>query len=591
MSPIYERYNGTSWTKVEEHPKQNGVEQSGYALTSFAIGFEDTTSTYTYELLIPYDETHILKYHDLVLSFAVRDAYVSTVNSTNAYNISDVCRATTYQGYGSNDAAAVYGDERTLPFYRLNPLRIRINDDRYVKDHAAEMPNTAPTINGEVSVTEWGNPVVVTNSEYANDMWDSGHVLSDKANYNPKQRAKVWLTNDNDFIYVAATLDHEDPGDSWTPTDRNHPRFVILLSQKGAGNGPVLVEGKDQYTRLGIGFKDDATATLNDKTYANIASALMDSSKLSRAAKFEQGTYTYELKIPFAMTNIEFKDSTEIAVSILICGANHDGVNNRYNIGGTGCSKSNTNSTNAQDQCLIMTLNDVQNPEAAIDGINYPTLEAALDAATSGQTVTLLDNVTADEIMVNNGVTLDLAGHALTASTVIANVGVGQIVDSSIGEGIIKITKNSEDVANLLLTKDHGTLPLYEAQDGGYRFFTPTFESQERESGDTNKRIFGIRVGLPSEKAYDLLDDTDNYKVLSIKLVLTKDGDTQPTTIDHAFKQTTVEEYVSESLKDLNKKKGIMLTVTGLDVAAEAGITVTATASMAVANETVEKAY
>lgn len=598
---LMEDYSETGgYTTQVSYPNQNDIAQSGAVLNASAIGFDTTTNTYTYEMHIPYDTTHILEDQDLVLSFALRDAFLETKPGTttaldysNAYNFSDVCRAITKQG-GTTE-------QKEHPFYTLNPIRIEIDEDRYIEDHATAMPVIAPSINGEVSVTEWGDPVVVTNRAHANTLWSGGHWRSEPAHYDADQRAKVWLTNNDKYIYVAVTLNKETEG-VWPEGIESayYPKLGLLLSQKGTDNGPVQVDvsgvTQDQYTSLGITFDESGTAELTQTTFKNFGKNL-PTDGLDWAGDFnaETGTYTYELRIPLGMTNIDLNESTAIAMNIHIGASNHgthyNKNNNRYNIGGTAYANASSSATAAQGQCLLMTLNADATPEAAIYGTNYPTLEAALADAAINQTVTLLDNVTADEIMVNNGVTLDLAGHALTASTVIANVGVGQIVDSSIGEGIIKITKNSEDVANLLLTKDHGTLPLYDAQDGGYRFFTPTFESQERESGDTNKRIFGIRVGLPSEKAYDLLDDTDNYKVLSIKLVLTKDGDTQPTTIDHAFKQTTVEEYVSESLKDLNKKKGIMLTVTGLDVAAEAGITVTATASMAVANETVEKAY
>ena len=64
-------------------------------------------------------------------------------------------------------------------------------------------------------------------------------------------------------------------------------------------------------------------------------------------------------------------------------------------------------------------------PVASIDNEEYPSLQAAIDAAESGGTITLLDNITAEESTGGNGaaaftipagVTLDGNGHTITAS-------------------------------------------------------------------------------------------------------------------------------------------------------------------------------
>ena len=64
-------------------------------------------------------------------------------------------------------------------------------------------------------------------------------------------------------------------------------------------------------------------------------------------------------------------------------------------------------------------------PVASIDNEEYPSLQAAIDDAESGDTITLLDNITAEESTGGNGtaaftipagVTLDGNGHTITAS-------------------------------------------------------------------------------------------------------------------------------------------------------------------------------
>ena len=467
--------------------------------------------------------------------------------------------------------------------------------DTYALDEATELL-AAPTINGTVSEEEWGNPVVVTNNKHANGMWDSGHVLSDAANYNPEQRAKVWLTNDNEFIYVAATLDHEDQGDSWTTNDRNHPRFEILLSQKGEGNGPVLVAGKDQYTKLSIGFKENGVQSLRERTYANIDSASMDHSAFSYSAKFENSTYTYELKIPFAMTNINLKESEDIAVSILICAANHDGANNKYNIGGTGCLNANTNKTNAQNQCLIMALNDVQNPKAAIGDIKYPTLEAALDAATSGQTVTLLANAEMDQWTDTAGITLDLNGNILSAKTVSAILPFSKIIDSQDGQGGIQIAKNSDNAKSLQISANSNEyLPLYDASmnnnAGGYRFFKCTLVHKQGET--TYNGAFGYRFGYQmdmSDEAFKLLVDANGDDVLdadiqlSYNIKIEVNGD-EKDTLERYFKTSILTEYGTKEQVDATKLNyAATLKVTGFDAITDQTVTITSSAPQIVSS-------
>ena len=100
---------------------------------------------------------------------------------------------------------------------------------------------------------------------------------------------------------------------------------------------------------------------------------------------------------------------------------------------------------------------------AQIGSTGYESLEAALDAATKGQVVQLLEDINLEEntgVYVVNGVTLDLNGKTLTAKHASAFQG-NHIVDSTNGTGVLKIGKGY-----LLLQRDNAAMPIWNGADG-----------------------------------------------------------------------------------------------------------------------------
>ena len=178
---------------------------------------------------------------------------------------------------------------------------------------------------------------------------------------------------------------------------------------------------------------------------------------------------------------------------------------------------------------------------------------------------------TVDTLVVPAGMTLDLNGHILTVSSLNS---YGDIVDGTEGEGGIRM-EGEESYFNLM--PQNTAVALYDAQADCYRFFTPEFEAKAAEQTDADTVKFAIRLGLPSAKAYALLDDEDNRKDLFIKMELVNADGTVQTTIEYEFSKEIIEEYVARS-SDMVKKYGISLTVQGLEKVAAAGLELRATA-------------
>lgn len=171
----------------------------------------------------------------------------------------------------------------------------------------------------------------------------------------------------------------------------------------------------------------------------------------------------------------------------------------------------------------------VRNYAVSANGKGYDTLTDALNEAVSGDTVTLLANCTAGDVQIKDGVTLDLNGKTLTATSVFANVGKGIVKDSTDGMGGIKIAKNVVDKEtaenssfNLNLAENNPQLPLYDEAFEGYRFFNCTIEHKQRWKEENKRYQFGYVLKM-SDAAFALLKDSneDNELDADIKLVYT----------------------------------------------------------------------
>ena len=515
---LMEDYNAAdkSYTAVVAYPYQNSVPQSGAKLTSYAIGYENRT--YTYECIIPYDNTYILKDHDLVLSLAVRDAYVEKSNNpdntktfsiSNVFNISDVCRATTKQGYTKLDNGLVIGDENTHPFLRLNPLRIRIDEKCYKKDTVAQKQGDI-SIDANVSPAEWGEPVIVTSPTHAEATWTKNGYWSNQE-VSKDQRAKVYMTNDTDYLYVAATLDPAKANKNVNAANYLHPQMSLTLSKYDPDSNVAIVNGQEQFSYYRIGSTTGGAVTASVVNRQLKKFTLSDSDWEVRYDA-EAETYFYELRIPLSTTNIDIRETTKIAVSIQIGDANGStntaDENNRYNIGGTGVANYYKASTEGQyphanQPVLVMTLNQnhgvTDTTVAEVGDWNFGTVAGALAVAKAGETVTLLKEASVDSLQVNAGVTLDLNGKTVTVSDNGTFAVFGTVMDSADGVALIQV--NKDNVTSI--PTNNTQMALYDGT--GYRIYNYSVDSLPHRSNGTNAAMYGVHVDFTNHNAYTAL--------------------------------------------------------------------------------------
>ena len=149
-------------------------------------------------------------------------------------------------------------------------------------------------------------------------------------------------------------------------------------------------------------------------------------------------------------------------------------------------------------------------------GVEYGTVAEALDAAEDGQTVVLLVDCAESYVLVAPGVTLDLAGFALTADYVVG-FDSANVVDNPGGGKLI----TGQD--NVVLDESNSMVPVYDGT--GYIFSRVGFALKQVENTEGN----GVRINalayLENLEAVELLKDGAADNNLQIVILLSWGND------------------------------------------------------------------
>ncbi len=192
---------------------------------------------------------------------------------------------------------------------------------------------------------------------------------------------------------------------------------------------------------------------------------------------------------------------------------------------------------------------------------SYESIDAALNAAVDGDTVTLLADVSTSMLMVEAGVTLDLNGHYLSVERAI--ISFGQIKDSSTDDadatvfGGIKISNDLANRTNLQTSNEY--LPIYDTAEGCYRFFDINWVTLGGLSAGTNRMMFGFRFTFVNAEGYKYLAESENTE-LAMKVELSWTGLMAP--MQYVIKPETVVSY-AQSVYNGVSGMAIILTLSG----------------------------
>ncbi len=213
-----------------------------------------------------------------------------------------------------------------------------------------------------------------------------------------------------------------------------------------------------------------------------------------------------------------------------------------------------------------------------VDGLYYADMASAATYAKANSKITLLDNVTVTkEVEVGSGVTLDLNGKTLdvTGSGLSALNATVVDGDGKAGTGLLKAAAENE----VFLNKGNTQLPLYDAANGGYRFYEYQFMGKTRTDAPTNAWRYAVRLALPTAEAYALLAQEANQDMVGVDLQLLNADGSENNKVPCKFASKTMSEY-AEASQDLTAKKAIVFTVYGKEAVEENGLTLASAPSL-----------
>lgn len=187
---------------------------------------------------------------------------------------------------------------------------------------------------------------------------------------------------------------------------------------------------------------------------------------------------------------------------------------------------------------------------AEIGSVKYKSLDDALKAAKDRETVKLLKDVEATQVLVTKG-TLDLNGKTLKVSYFMS---FSDVIDSTEGNGLIETGVQS------FFTTNNSYLPLRDSAANGYRLFSYKLNKLGVVEGSSTAFWFNIIFG--GEKAYSLLNTAGHNADLFIPMQIGSGNEWQYIKMN----QSTLTKWTTPILNGTAPSKcGYYVNITGLD--------------------------
>ena len=184
-----------------------------------------------------------------------------------------------------------------------------------------------------------------------------------------------------------------------------------------------------------------------------------------------------------------------------------------------------------------MTLTPVVNAEtaAAVVGDQYflSVADALVYQAENGaDCVTLNKDVQVEYLHLESNQILDLNGHTLTVDSIKSYASSGIIDSSEKSTGVLVV----KDEDGLMLDENNSQLPIYDAAEGGYRFFEISVKSVAITGKDGGNAKYWFKVSCENfDEIYKLIQAGSELNKLNITVRMTWNGGEATATADPAL--------------------------------------------------------
>lgn len=340
--------------------------------TDYNIGYNSVEDSYTWEVRVPLAAAGITS----DAKGMVFSTDFSVPNNTNEYPIRYITGTASYSAWDTDWTTA---PEINVHSNRVNwadgvgysvggeaaPLVFMFDEEEnkapefYVLDKAQKSGTIK--IDGSVSEEEWGKPVMYANPFFVRENIENGLYWEIDGVVKVQQTFKLWLTNDDENIYLALALDNaqnntvkiEKPEDLW-----NGAHFAFNFGQYNKDTTVDTFEYKTEHGGDGLIheiFNGYWLGMVNGQKGQWCVAHGQDRIEIAPEnyeVKFDEETSTwiYEVKIPLADTKLNLNSNQDIALSFGIADGNTGSGANRYLVT-TGFEESK-NMTEGGEECI-----------------------------------------------------------------------------------------------------------------------------------------------------------------------------------------------------------------------------------------------
>ncbi len=192
----------------------------------------------------------------------------------------------------------------------------------------------------------------------------------------------------------------------------------------------------------------------------------------------------------------------------------------------------------------------------------FVTLTEAVAAAQAGQTLEMSADAAIDDLVLPQGVALDLNGNTLAVNTVLT-YSSGAIVDSSAdGSGLLKVS----DPEGIMINADNPQMPIYDSANGGLRFFEIQVSTKAVTGKNSGNPKYWLQIEVTNFDRFNTLIQADAE--MEIRVKMSWDGQEEPVyaaammefTKKWAKKyQENKSAYVTVSLDDIQDRENFKL--------------------------------